>query len=59
MVSIPTLIVSTDDQPVAASWARAVNPPPQRSHGLSLKPSAEAFAPHSTQAPIPVGTSLE
>ena len=31
--------------------------PPQRTQRLSLKPFAEAFAPHSTQALIPVGVS--
>ena len=33
--------------------------PPQRSQRLSLKPFAEAFAPHSTQAPLPVGVSAK
>ena len=38
--------------------ARKVRPP-QRTQRLSLKPFAEAFAPDSTQAPIPVGVSPE
>jgi thioredoxin 1 len=54
VVSIPTLIVFRPHR----GRTRKIGPP-QRTQRLSLKPCAEAFAPHSTQAPTPVGVSRE